>query len=304
MHTPRRNDAAALAGLRLTGNLSARAVPTNALLTKDGVGRARPSCYELPGEGFAYGRVECGDTEGAREVAFTWVGHQPSARRESCEPDFVRSNVRAASLRAVNSKDIKLYRREWDELTPRYRGGRPPRGERPALPSDARPGFAYGKKVPPSTPIQMVMAHRWGDRAERDLDTFYAELGEQKELLKSRVQKISLTHASRGHGYPAKQASLRPDEPEELFKMGKFKRVPSRVDHRRPAEAPPTARGGDCASRGQSAAKCKKSRSPSPAPSEKSRAATPASNAGSCIRPSGLPDSSEDVVALNGADVP
>ena len=38
---------------------------SNPLLQRDDVGRAKPSCHQLPPEGFSFGKIEYRDPEGA-----------------------------------------------------------------------------------------------------------------------------------------------------------------------------------------------------------------------------------------------
>ena len=88
-----------------------------------------------------------------------WVGHRPSHPPESDAPDFIHSNKKAVPARITTARDLKLFRREYDDLTPRY-GTLTSRGEaeRKLLPSDVVPGFTYGRKIRPSTPIQEVIS--------------------------------------------------------------------------------------------------------------------------------------------------
>jgi len=59
-----------------------RARTKNCILASDDVGRAKHSCYDLPGEDFAYGRPDLPDFEGAREVTMRWAAHVPSQKRD------------------------------------------------------------------------------------------------------------------------------------------------------------------------------------------------------------------------------
>lgn len=43
---------------------------TNSLLTKDDVGKSKPSTYNLPGKDFSYGKPLDRDIEGAKEGKF------------------------------------------------------------------------------------------------------------------------------------------------------------------------------------------------------------------------------------------
>jgi len=207
------------------------------LLMRDDVGKAKPSCYDLPPERFAYGRPGNHDAEGAREVSMHWVSHKASPTPESPAPDFLWFNKRAASARVTNSKDLKFYRKENDELTPRY--GQPFRsGPQKVIPSDIISGFTYGKKVRPSTPIDDVMSNRFAEQAEDDLMRFYMEYRDERAKASSQVRKIPLTTASRGHATQARKAQLGDEGPrEDNFKIRKFKNVPTKIDNRRQKSA-------------------------------------------------------------------
>jgi len=211
--------------------------PKNPLLVRDDVGKAKASCYDLPGGPFAYGRPGNHDSEGAREVSMQWVNHRPSPTPECSAPDFVWFNKRATSARVTTAKDLAFYRKENDNLTPRY--GLGPRGAvSKIIPSDVITGFTYGKKVRPSTPIDEVMSNRFAEQAEEELRKFYTDYRDEHEKASTQVRKIPLTTASRGHASLAKKANQQKQATrEELmdadFKIQKFKNVATKIDSRR-----------------------------------------------------------------------
>uniref|UniRef100_A0A7S1QRX6 Uncharacterized protein n=1 Tax=Alexandrium catenella TaxID=2925 RepID=A0A7S1QRX6_ALECA len=230
--------------LRAAGNSSMGAVTPrtkNPLLTRDDVGRARPTCYDLPDNQFSYGRPGNQDMEGAREVSMRWVSHTPSRGPQGDPPDFVHYNRKAAAQKVVNAKDQKHFRRENDLLED---GSLPGRGyqsararyhsmfARDAVPSDVVPGFTYGRKVRPSTPIHSVISNRFGTQAEQSLGRFYNDFHEAQDQASRYVRKIPLTTASRGHASGARRAASQQDTNGELFKMSKFKRASPRIDSR------------------------------------------------------------------------
>jgi len=216
----------------MPGGVPRMTKPDNPLLVRDDVGKAKASCYDLPDERFAFGRPGNHDSEGAREVSMYWRSHQPSPAPESTAPDFVWFNKRAASARVTTARDLAFYRKEHDSLTPRYgMDGRrvPPR----VIPSDVISGFTYGKKVRPSTPIDEVMSHRFAEQAEDDLRKFYTEYMDENERASSRVRKIPLTTASRGHASLAKKAMQQEETREDQFKLRKFKEVGTKINNGR-----------------------------------------------------------------------
>lgn len=206
--------------------------PKNPLLVRDDVGKAKASCYDLPDGRFAFGRPGNHDSEGAREVSMFWVSHKPSQPPECTAPDFVWFNKRAASARVTTAKDLAFYRKENDNLTPRY-GISGKVGASRIIPSDVINGFAYGKKVRPSTPIDEVMSHRFAEQAEEDLRKYYTNYRDEFERASTQVRKIPLTTASRGHASNGKKAHAHEEAREEAFKINKFKNISTKVDSRR-----------------------------------------------------------------------
>lgn len=207
--------------------------PTRPLLVRDDMGRPRATTFNLPDENFVYGRPGNQDLEGAREVCMHWASHVPSKGPEVNVPDFVDLNRRAAASKVTTAKDLKHYRQEQDVLaTPRVSNASPRRRSpgRAIIPSDVVPGFTYGKKVRPSTPIHEVISARFAERAERQLDHFYAEMRAARDAAQTQVRKIPFTVASRGHASAAKKAMTHHEEAKELFKLTKFKRVGAKVD--------------------------------------------------------------------------
>lgn len=208
---------------------------TNPLLQKDEVGRARQSCYDLPGDTFSYGRPGNLDLEGAREVSMHWISHTPSRAAEAHAPNFIHLHKKAAGARITNSRDLKHYRQEYD-LTQTPRQSEPNAEERsrgppkPLVPSDVIPGFTYGRKVRPSTPIQEVISYRFGDKAEREMLTFAEHFEQHRQQQQTEVRRIPLTNASRGHASAAKKAAMQFDEHKEPFKIRKFKSATSKVN--------------------------------------------------------------------------
>lgn len=228
----RANTAATQAAVNMMPGGAPRYGAKNPLLVRDDVGKAKPSCYDLPHDRFTYGRPGNHDAEGAREVSMFWVGHKKSSPPESSAPDFAWFNKRAASARVTTAKDLKHYRREHDELTPRY--GQPsPRNPQKVIPSDVISGFTYGKKVRPSTPMDDVMSYRYAEQAEDDLMKFYTEYRDEHARAASQVRKIPLTNASRGHATQGKKAHQQEETREEHFKIKKFRNVSTKIDNRR-----------------------------------------------------------------------
>ncbi|CAE8604416.1 unnamed protein product [Polarella glacialis] len=139
--------------------------------------------------------------------------------------------ARAAQAKVANAKDLKQYRKETD--TPRMGNlsarERPVGKHKPLIPSDVIPGFSYGRKVRPSTPIQEVISARFADKAERELSNFYAEMREAREANRGHVRKITTTAATRMQAEAVKKALTIEMNTTEPFKLSRFKNVSAKV---------------------------------------------------------------------------
>lgn len=214
------------------GNATPRS--KNPLLVKDDVGKAKPSCYDLPEGSTSYGRPGNLDLEGAREVSMQWVSHVPSREPVEASPDFVRLHRKATAQKVTTSKDLKHFRNEHEGHSKTPRSSSTSQPPKPMVPSDVIPGFTYGRKVRPSTPINEVISYRFGEKAEQEAMRTTEQFFEQKDRQAQEVRKIPLTAASRGHASTAKKTyAMQSDEKRDLFKMSKFTRVKAQVDSRR-----------------------------------------------------------------------
>jgi hypothetical protein len=199
----------------------------NCILVKDDVGRAKATCYDLPHEAFAYGRAEPADLEGAREVTMHWAAHVPRPKPgENCQ-DFRKLNRMAAKANVANAIALKDFKKTKDvKLIPPAPMGAQPK----VIPSDVIPSFAYGRKSRPSTPIGAVVGYQYAAEYEEALasnyDT-YQGIADQN----GAPQKVRLTKASRSLIATSrnKRDGFAQSEPKELFKLSKFKKVPSRL---------------------------------------------------------------------------
>merc|ERR1712118_623357 len=82
----------------------------NTILVKDDVGKAKPSCYDLPHEAFAFGRAEPADMEGAREVTMHWAAHVPRPKQNGNVQDFRKINRMAAKANVANAKELIQFK--------------------------------------------------------------------------------------------------------------------------------------------------------------------------------------------------
>merc|ERR1712048_245745 len=99
------------------------------------------------------------------------------------------------------------------------------------IPSDVIPSFAYGRKSRPSTPIASVVGYQYAAEYEEALDMNYQryDVMRQQTCGKHRV-RLTKASTSRIQGAREKENSFAADTPPpELFKLTKFKKVPSRL---------------------------------------------------------------------------
>mmetsp|Transcript_68159 Transcript_68159/g.142412 ORF Transcript_68159/g.142412 Transcript_68159/m.142412 type:complete len:229 (-) Transcript_68159:265-951(-) len=212
----------------------------NAVLVKDDVGKAKPTVYDLPPDGHAYGRCDPPDAEGAREITMHWASHVPRKKSGPECQDFRKLNRMAAKSGVANANDLKNWRTMNDvKLIPKGPAGCMPK----VIPSDVIPSFAYGVKSRPSTPINSVIGNHYGTEQEELLHFHYKQQAEQNEMPNGK-RIVKLTVASKKQmvtGRYNRQMMDCPPEPKEPFKLSKFKRVPAAIkpeDMGRSASAP------------------------------------------------------------------
>eukprot|EP00747_Dinoflagellata_sp_TGD_P167583 gnl/TRDRNA2_/TRDRNA2_192239_c0_seq1.p1 gnl/TRDRNA2_/TRDRNA2_192239_c0~~gnl/TRDRNA2_/TRDRNA2_192239_c0_seq1.p1 ORF type:complete len:327 (-),score=59.04 gnl/TRDRNA2_/TRDRNA2_192239_c0_seq1:55-1035(-) len=209
----------------------------NPLLVRDDVGKARPTCYDLPEDGFAFGRANTKEEEGAGEV-MRWRGadtNMPPSPERAVQ-DFQRLNKRALANRHCSAREQALFRREQAVDLPLLVAPESPRTQadiKPVkmLPSDIVPTWCYGHRARPSTPIKELISNKYGIMQEQELESFYDEVAVMRESDTANIRKIPLTRASRGHASPSKKATMRSlsQGEKDPFKMSKFKKIGPRV---------------------------------------------------------------------------
>lgn len=199
----------------------------NTILVRDDVGKAKPTCYDLPHEAFAYGRAEPADLEGAREVTMHWAAHVPRPKPGENIQDFRKLNKMAAQSNVANAVALKEFKKDKDvKLIPPQANGAQPK----VIPSDVIPSFAYGRKSRPSTPINAVVGYQYAAEYEEALVNGYDRYQVISDQSHAK-HKVRLTKASKSliSTSRTKRDSFAPQEPKELFKLTKFKKVPSRL---------------------------------------------------------------------------
>lgn len=177
--------------------------------------------------------------EGAREVTMHWAAHVPRPKPQPDCQDFRKINKMAAKDGIAGPKSFAQYRRGHDvKLLPTGPAGALPT----VIPSDVIPSFAYGKKSRPSTPIAAVVAHQYQTEAEEALEDSYRQY---EALGPSPVLRVQLTKSSSrliAQARSTKSLLLENNsQPKELFKLTKFKKVPSRLGMHASASLPAIA---------------------------------------------------------------
>lgn len=198
----------------------------NAILLRDDVGRAKPSAYDLPHESHSFGRAEAPDIEGAADVLMSWAAHMPGPAEGPDRRDFLRMNKMAAGCRVTTSKDLAEFRKSNDiKVAPVGPGGTLPK----IIPSDVYPGFAYGVRARPSTPIHQVVNGDFEAAESARLDLLYKQRGDASEA-RQRKYKVQMTKATRAQIDNARAQKLAQGvEPPAVFKMSKYRNVSSRL---------------------------------------------------------------------------
>jgi len=168
-----------------------KAKQTNVLLVREPVGAVRPSTHNLPGDNFTYGRKEQGGLgNGVKDCLRDWNDHLPEKNR----------------IRPTYTKPLD-------------------------------PEVPYGKPSDKSTPMdalitnqyqrEAIMTQRSQTSSFVSSDPAVAQRAMAKEAnarVNDRVRNgVPHTKASLGH------TVKKPEEPQEPFKMSRFKDVPSRI---------------------------------------------------------------------------
>lgn len=211
----------------------------NPLLIKDEIGKAKPSVYDLPAFGHAYGvGSEEADFEGAREITSSWATHVPSVAKKSNTIDYVKFNKSAASKfsdSAYGSKYSKALASAGttggSEMANNVNvvnvtgGAKSTRSGTTAhaLPSDIDPNFAFGKANRPSTPVGVTLSNKEGMEFEKQAKA------KQAAILAERRKKFvpAGTKAAAGHaaGAQAKLASFNVPPVTDEWRLSKFRNV-------------------------------------------------------------------------------
>lgn len=128
----------------------------------------------------------------------------------------------------TSSKELAEFRKSNDiKVAPVGPSGTLPK----IIPSDVHPGFAYGVKARPSTPLHKVLNGEYEVAESARLDLLYKQRGDASEVLQ-RKYKVQMTKATKAQIDNARAQKLAQGvlEPTTTFKMSKFKNVSSRLN--------------------------------------------------------------------------
>jgi len=200
----------------------------NPLLVKPQTGKVRASTYNLPPEGFTYGRRDQYVEDGVKEAVNSWVTHTPIPEAVPGR-DFVRLNRSAVMKGATSSKDIATFRSTHDfrlkSLNEIRKGGYSEHTT--VLPLDHT--SVFGRPSKPSTPIHDVLTNTYQRNAiiEARLkkERMEAERARHDASKAGRWGQSQHTRASLGH------FKVTGPPPKEPFKLEKFKQAPPRIGH-------------------------------------------------------------------------
>jgi len=197
-------------------------VRQNPLLVKIQTGKGKATTYNLPPEGFTYGRRDHQLEEGVKEVVNSWQKHTPAPDAIPGR-DFVRMNRSAVVKGAVSSKDIVAFRSTHDARV--KQGATVTKG----APLRLDPQQTFGRPSKPSTPIHDVLNNTFQRNAIIEAQRAQAEAEARRNKAEgSKAGKFGSsqhTRASLGH------MKIRAPPAREPFKLEKFRQVGPRIGH-------------------------------------------------------------------------
>ena len=194
----------------------------NPLLAKDDVGKCKPCSFRLPTDGFAYGKPDMKDPEGAREVLSSWAYHEQS-KVSSSKKDFKNMNKFGITKGAINSKAQNDLRKKKD-----LRVSQEPKhnlNKKTELPND----MIYGIMNRPSTPIEGVISNTYGQHAEHEAEQIYKE-SSRRPAQKNKPSGVRQTKATQKLiEHQQHKLEDRANDKTDNFKIKRFAKVGSRV---------------------------------------------------------------------------
>jgi hypothetical protein len=212
----------------------------NPLLLRQPIGKAKPSCFDLPPSSFTYGGRNQYDEHAVRDVLSHWEISQPSiptsATVNSSSTNFISLNRSAAHYGARNSKQFKEFRETQQEKLHVELSGRsqpsPTRRSRSSIPLSLKTSNKpFGRPSKPSTPLHDILTHsfqRQAILANREKEAREADKRRSKRL--SRREPSSPTRASLGHTKKENGQVENQQNDVSKFVMKRFANIPSKVE--------------------------------------------------------------------------
>jgi hypothetical protein len=154
-----------------------------------------------------------------------WAAHVPRPKPGENVQDFRKLNRMAAKANVSNATALKDFKSQHDvKLIPPAPVGAQPK----VIPSDVIPSFAYGRKSRPSTPINAVVGYQYSAEYEEALAQSYDDYAARADPAKYKVRLTKASKALISTSKSKRDGSDHQPQPE-LFKLTKFKKVPSRL---------------------------------------------------------------------------
>uniref|UniRef100_A0A8C8SN06 Cilia and flagella associated protein 77 n=1 Tax=Pelusios castaneus TaxID=367368 RepID=A0A8C8SN06_9SAUR len=191
----------------------------NPLIAKAELGKARRSCYTLPGYDFAYGLYIHGNDGGVPEAIGHWHSMKPKPPSPREIPrDYVAMNRGALKAGYVTAREYNLYRQLKD-----IRCNEDDESRFKKAPPKVPPGMTYGSLARPSTPFFDLLQHRYKEAwMEQQRAITVAQQVGKKKVTKRKVYETRTT-LLRKHQPPVKLDSL--------WHMPHFQKVGSKNGH-------------------------------------------------------------------------
>jgi hypothetical protein len=115
--------------------------PTNCLLVKGVVGKAKQSTYDLPPEEHIYGKLIYRNPLENTSIILHHCKAITAETKKAIDYDYLKMNIKAAKLGIVDNGQVRKYRTEH----PIYQKEKIVTKAKPKLPSDSNPNYCYGK---------------------------------------------------------------------------------------------------------------------------------------------------------------
>lgn len=183
--------------------------PTNPLLVKYPVGRARPSCYNLPGEDHVYGK---------RGHVETGHGHQPQVEKKvTRQIDYIAMNKLSLKQKILDPKGQSIIRKQKPIYLPVIEYTSTASRKSRKLPSDNNPNFTYGVPTRASSPLANLM---------REPSFHEADSGETLVEVKRRTLKQQVIPLQKPK---PRFIPIAERDPKTLFKMPRFRKISHKI---------------------------------------------------------------------------